>query len=83
MPIYEYDCLGCGNAFELLIAHGGKGARCPQCQSTKLKRKFSVFAAHQGAPAATEACAAHGCPAASRGGASLCASGRCPMASRN
>ena len=81
MPIYEYDCRGCGHSFELLVASDGKGARCPQCKSARLNRKFSVFSAHQGtAPSATESCAAVGCPAAARGGGSPCASGRCPMA---
>jgi putative FmdB family regulatory protein len=78
MPIYEYDCRGCGHAFELLVSNGGKRAKCPQCNSTKLKRRFSVFAAHQGSSGAVS-CAGGVCPAASRGGASPCASGHCPL----
>ena len=81
MPIYEYDCRACGHSFELLVAPGGKGARCPRCRSARLKRRLSVFAAHQGASSAAEACSARGCPAAAgRGrGASPCAAGRCPL----
>jgi putative FmdB family regulatory protein len=83
MPIYEYDCRACGHSFEVLTAAGGKGTRCPLCRSAKLKRRFSVFAAHQGAGAAAAACAERGCPAAAgRGGpSSPCAAGRCPLSS--
>ena len=82
MPIYEYVCRGCGHAFELLVAQGGKGSACPACGSRQLDRQFSVFAAHGGGGTnGSEACAAAGCPAAGRGGDSPCRSGRCPLSS--
>ncbi|MEN9416548.1 MAG: hypothetical protein RI988_168 [Pseudomonadota bacterium] len=43
MPIYEYACRGCGNAFETLVRSGTVPA-CPQCQSTELDKQLSVFA---------------------------------------
>ena len=43
MPIYEYACRGCGNAFETLVRHGTEPA-CPKCQSRELDKQLSVFA---------------------------------------
>ena len=80
MPIYEYACRNCNKEFELLVASSRKDVRCPHCDSLKLTRKFSVFAAHQGAASAESACAAAGCPGArGRGRSSPCAAGRCPL----
>jgi putative FmdB family regulatory protein len=45
MPIYEFHCEKCGKDSEILVrASDWKGAKCPQCGSTKLEKKFSVFA---------------------------------------
>jgi putative FmdB family regulatory protein len=43
MPIYEYACQACGEQFETLVRSGTQ-PRCPQCQSTTLDKKLSVFA---------------------------------------
>ena len=45
MPIYEYHCESCGEFFELLI-RGEERPECPHCHGTKLKKEFSVVAAH-------------------------------------
>jgi putative FmdB family regulatory protein len=46
MPIYEFHCEKCGQDSEILIqSRDWKGAKCPQCGSTKLDKKFSTFAA--------------------------------------
>jgi len=42
MPIYEYKCEECKRDFEILV-YGDKTVECPQCGSTKIKKKFSVF----------------------------------------
>jgi putative FmdB family regulatory protein len=42
MPIYEYDCRGCGSRFELLVLEPGQLA-CPSCQSDQLERVWSLF----------------------------------------
>ena len=47
MPIYEYECRECRTSFELLMRSDTKMA-CPSCESTKIVRKLSLFAAHVG-----------------------------------
>ncbi len=44
MPIFEYRCEKCGHEFEALVSSSQK-ADCPKCGSSKLDKKFSVFAA--------------------------------------
>ena len=45
MPIYEFECQGCGNQFEFLVLPPAKGApTCPSCNSDKLERTLSRFA---------------------------------------
>jgi len=43
MPIYEYACHDCGNAFELLV-RSSTVLECPQCHSHQLDKQLSVFA---------------------------------------
>jgi putative FmdB family regulatory protein len=43
MPIYEYDCRGCGREFEILI-QGSQKPSCPDCGGKRLDKKLSVFA---------------------------------------
>ena len=43
MPIYEYACQDCGNAFELLV-RSSTVPECPQCHSQQLAKQLSVFA---------------------------------------
>ncbi len=47
MPIYEYECDGCRDEFELLI-RGDETPKCPDCGGTKLQRLLSTPAAHTG-----------------------------------
>ncbi|MFP4354024.1 MAG: FmdB family zinc ribbon protein [Phycisphaerae bacterium] len=76
MPIYEYTCSDCNNEFELLVANHRAKPSCPSCDSKKLQRKFSTFAAHQKSSA--PACPSAGqCPSAMPGGP---CGGACPMA---
>ena len=49
MPIYEYACQDCGNAFELLVRSDTHLA-CPSCQSTQLEKQLSVFATGDSIP---------------------------------
>ena len=44
MPIYEYRCERCGEEFELLLASSASSARCPGCSSSRVKKRFSLFA---------------------------------------
>ena len=45
MPIYEYECRGCGHQFEfLLLPTNPTVPTCPQCSSLELERVISMFA---------------------------------------
>ncbi len=45
MPIYEYECLKCGQRFELRrhIADSDSNIRCPRCGTEKPQRVISAF----------------------------------------
>ncbi len=43
MPIYEYECRGCGHHFEFLLLPSTVPA-CPSCHGTNLERAISLFA---------------------------------------
>jgi putative FmdB family regulatory protein len=43
MPIYEYECRGCHEEFELLVLKGTV-PECPSCKSQDLERLLSGFA---------------------------------------
>ena len=43
MPIYEYACHKCGHQFETLV-RSSTVPDCPNCRSTDLEKKLSVFA---------------------------------------
>lgn len=72
MPIYEYACQACGKEFETLV-RGSEKPACPGCESTRLDKKLSVFAAAgaqpDSAPAIAGACGSCGHP----GGPGSCA----------
>jgi putative FmdB family regulatory protein len=45
MPIYEYECCGCGHQFEfLLLPTNPTAPTCPQCSGLDLERVISMFA---------------------------------------
>ena len=54
MPIYEYACQQCGREFEALVRSDTVPA-CPQCHSTELAKKLSVFATAAAPEAASAA----------------------------
>lgn len=43
MPIYDYRCSACQQAFELLVRSSTEPA-CPHCASTALERQVSLTA---------------------------------------
>lgn len=45
MPIFEYECRDCHEAFELLVRSDTRVA-CPACDSVRVLKKLSVFASH-------------------------------------
>lgn len=46
MPLYEFDCPGCGRSFEKLVrsAAGVDQVVCPVCGNRHVKKKLSTFA---------------------------------------
>jgi putative FmdB family regulatory protein len=45
MPIYEYECRGCKERFEVLqkMNEDSSHLRCPKCQTDRPKRVLSSF----------------------------------------
>ena len=45
MPIYEYECEGCGKKFEVRqsIGQDGSELQCPSCGASSPRRVFSCF----------------------------------------
>jgi len=45
MPIYEYECIDCGQPFEELVISISKEVEvnCPACDSKSVKKKISLF----------------------------------------
>jgi putative FmdB family regulatory protein len=73
MPIYEFHCGKCGKDSEILVRSSDwKGTKCPQCGSTKLDKKFSVFASSNAGGDDAASCGTGG----GGGGCCACASGR-------
>ncbi len=47
MPIYEYECSGCGDEHEVIQKMGASALRkCPSCGALRLRRKISRSAFH-------------------------------------
>jgi putative FmdB family regulatory protein len=40
VPIYEFECVECGERFEELVSAGAT-APCPECKSAEVRRLFS------------------------------------------
>ena len=43
MPLYEFECLDCGERFEALVLRGSDAPACPACKSAKLEQLISLF----------------------------------------
>lgn len=46
MPIFEYECPGCGQLFEKLVKSASQADHviCPNCGGKHVRRKMSTFA---------------------------------------
>jgi putative FmdB family regulatory protein len=46
MPLYEFDCLTCGQSFEKLVRSAAAVTEvvCPTCGKPHVQKKMSVFA---------------------------------------
>jgi putative FmdB family regulatory protein len=54
MPLYEYECRGCGHRFEYLTRES-QTPTCPSCKGAELQKLMSVFAAQSSTPAKSAA----------------------------
>jgi putative FmdB family regulatory protein len=45
MPLYEYICTTCGNAFEHFVRTDSsqEAVTCPKCTGTEVSKQFSTF----------------------------------------
>jgi putative FmdB family regulatory protein len=66
MPLYEYECRGCGQHFEFLTREGQSPA-CPGCRGRDLQRLLSVFAVASNGGARDQAASLGGAPCGSCG----------------
>jgi putative FmdB family regulatory protein len=48
MPLYEFECLNCGQPFEKLVRNAAAVAEvvCPDCGQSHVRKKLSIFAAN-------------------------------------
>ena len=48
MPLYEFDCLSCGQSFEKLVRSAATihEVVCPVCGQSYVQKKLSTFAAN-------------------------------------
>ena len=44
MPIYEYECRGCGRQFEYLVLPSSPAPECPSCKHQDLQKMISLCA---------------------------------------
>lgn len=76
MPIYEFHCAACETDSEILVRSSDwKGTRCPHCGSTRLDKKFSVFASSTAGAAGSASAGSGGGGAECTGQPKSC--GRC------
>ena len=62
MPLFEYACQACDHQFEVLVRNGAPPT-CPSCESPRLQKRQSTFAARSagGASSVTELPVGGGC----------------------
>ncbi len=63
MPLYEFDCAGCGEPFEKLVRSSQPASEivCPTCGSAHVTRRLSTFAVRGAARGAGAASAGASC----------------------
>lgn len=66
MPIFEYNCLNCGEQFEHFQRKAEDSASCPLCGQNRLRRLMSLCGVGSEARSAANLSAAHKRAAAKR-----------------
>lgn len=46
MPIYEFECTSCGEAFEVILDIGESSPSCPTCGGNKCRKLIGAPAVH-------------------------------------
>ncbi|MES0362374.1 MAG: zinc ribbon domain-containing protein [Desulfobacteria bacterium] len=46
MPIYEYECVGCGEIFEVILDMGEPSPSCPDCGGRECTKLIGAPAVH-------------------------------------
>lgn len=69
MPVYEYVCRGCGQAFERYVQRWSEAVACPACAGEEVEKQLSTFAMAGSAGSSSAG------PA--RGGGGCCGGGGC------
>jgi putative FmdB family regulatory protein len=74
MPIYEYVCKACKKEFEAIrpISQKDTPIACEKCGSKKVKRKQSVFSAHNESGSVTGTSGGCDCGSCSGGNCGSC-----------
>ena len=79
MPVYEYVCPDCQQAFERYVQRWSEAVSCPSCAGTRVEKQLSTFSMAGGGSSAGGAMAGAfpGGPGPSGGGGSCCGGGGC------
>jgi putative FmdB family regulatory protein len=60
MPIFDFQCDGCGHRFEELVS-ASEVPTCPSCGSRRLEKQLSAFSVGKSSPAAEIPAACRSC----------------------
>ncbi len=61
MPIFEYKCSDCDNKFEELSMSSDETVNCPECNSGRVEKLLSTFAASTNSQSYQAPCGAASC----------------------
>lgn len=82
MPLFDYLCLDCGKAFEILVTKAQDKLQCSACSSLNLKKLLSAHSSLSGSgnprmpgPGDTACCGSNPVQAACAGPGSCCGKG--------
>jgi len=71
MPVFEFECLACGENFDELVRSSSQEVVCSKCSSKKIRKKMSVFGFSGGGKIKTSS-SGHSCSSCSGGNCGSC-----------